>query len=61
MLLILIVTFCCAIISYIKIKNDTENHNIRIINKILFIHPLQPDICFVTKVAWTVAANAAPF
>jgi hypothetical protein len=37
MLLILIVTFCCAIISYIKIKNDTENHNIRIINKILFI------------------------
>ena len=37
MLLILIVTFCCAIISYIKIKNDTKNHNIRIINKILFI------------------------
>ncbi|WP_433072291.1 hypothetical protein [Treponema vincentii] len=37
MLLILIVTFCCAIISYIKIKNDTENHNIRIINKILFM------------------------
>lgn len=37
MLLILIVTFCCAIISYIKIKNNTENHNIRIINKILFI------------------------
>lgn len=37
MLLILIVTFCCAIISYINIKNDTENHNIRIINKILFI------------------------
>lgn len=37
MLLILIATFCCAIISYIKIKNDTENHNIRIINKILFI------------------------
>lgn len=34
---ILIVTFCCAIISYIKIKNDTKNHNIRIINKILFI------------------------
>ena len=37
MLLILIATFCCAIISYIKIKNDTKNHNIRIINKILFI------------------------
>ena len=37
MLSILIVTFCCAIISYIKIKNDTKNHNIRIINKILFI------------------------
>lgn len=37
MLLILIVTFCCAIISYIKIKNDTKNRNIRIINKILFI------------------------
>ena len=37
MLLILIVTFCCAIISYIQVKNDTKNHSIRIINKILFI------------------------
>jgi len=37
MLLILIVILCCAIISYIQIKNDTKNHNIRIINKILFI------------------------
>lgn len=37
MFLILIVTFCFAIISYIQIKNDTKNHNIRIINKILFI------------------------
>ena len=37
MLLILIVTFCCAIISYIQIRNNSKNHNIRIINKILFI------------------------
>lgn len=37
MLLIFIVTFCCAIISYIQIKNDTKNHDIRIINKVLFI------------------------
>ena len=37
MLLILIVIFCCAIVSYIQVKNDTKNHSIRIINKILFI------------------------
>ena len=25
------------------------------------LHPLQPDICFVTKVAWAVIASAIPF